>query len=128
MLCVPRSGQAGFVYRFGGYDPRNRRQIAMLLGPRGRAGYGWDATVGFRPSGIALTRPHGVNAAFMLFQRDAAQLELIMKIGLLPDARRTHWNQALTASGRHWIPGFTASERSGSGVSLRFDWPGAPGP
>jgi hypothetical protein len=86
MLCVSRAGQAGFVYGFGCYDPRNRRQIAMLLGSPGRAGCGWDATVGFRPSGIARTRPHGVNAAFILFQRDAAQLKLIMKIGLLPDA------------------------------------------
>jgi hypothetical protein len=53
----------------------------------------------------------------MLSQRDAAQLKLIMKICLLPDARRTHWNRAFTASGRpldpgihcvrtHWIRGF----------------------
>jgi len=32
-------------------------------------------------------------------------------------AHRTHWNR-----------GFTASERTGSGVSWRSSWPGAPGP
>jgi hypothetical protein len=38
------------------------------------------------------------------------------------DARRT-------ADGRrtHWIRGFTAPERTGSGVSWRSSWPGAPG-
>ena len=36
--------------------------------------------------------------------------------GRLPDACRTHWNRD-----------FTASERTGSGVSWRSGWPGAPG-
>lgn len=74
MLCVPRSGRAGFVYGFGCYDPRNRRQIALLLGSAGRAGCVSDATAGFGPSGTARTRPHGVNAAFILFQPNAAKL------------------------------------------------------
>jgi hypothetical protein len=47
---------------------------------------------------------------------------------LLPDA----WPDA--AAGRlagrccrtHWIPGFMALERTGSGVSWRSSWPGAP--
>jgi hypothetical protein len=117
MLCVLPAGRAGFVCGSGGYDPRNRRQIAMLLASPGRMGCGWDATVGFRPSGIARTRPHEVNAAFMLSQRDAAQLKLIMKICLLPDARRTHWNRAFTASGRPLDPGIHCSERTESGVS-----------
>jgi hypothetical protein len=106
MLCVLPAGRAGFVCGSGGYDPRNRRQIAMLLASPGRMGCGWDATVGFRPSG-----------AFMLSQRDAAQLKLIMKICLLPDARRTHWNRAFTASGRPLDPGIHCSERTESGVS-----------
>jgi hypothetical protein len=31
-----------------------------------------------------------------------------MKFGPLPDACRTQWNRAFTASGPHWIRGFMA--------------------
>ena len=49
---------------------------------------------------------NGMNAAFVQLQPNAAEHKLIMKIGALPDACRTQWNR-----------GFTASERTGSGVS-----------
>jgi hypothetical protein len=44
----------------------------MPLGSPARSGCGSDATAGFRRFGIARTRPYGVNAAFMLLQRNAA--------------------------------------------------------
>ena len=52
--------------------PETGRQIAMLLGSPGRVGCDPNATPGFRPSGTARTKPYGVNAAFMPFQRNAA--------------------------------------------------------
>ena len=100
MRAALRAG--GFVCGFGCYDPRNRRQIATLLGsPACLPGCGSDATAGFRPSGTTRIRPDGVNAAFML---SSAPLKLIMKIGPLPDALKPDFHCVTT----HWIRGFMA--------------------
>jgi len=72
----------------------------------------WASSEG-RPA-ARLRRGCRVRAAPAQWRRSR---ELIMKIGPLPDACRTSW-----------IRGFTASERTGSGVSWRSGWPGAPGP
>ena len=69
MRAALRAG--GFVCGFGCYDPRKPQTNRHAAWLAGRPGCGSDATAGFRPSGTARIRPHGVNAAFMLSQRAA---------------------------------------------------------
>ena len=68
------------------------------------------------------------------------QLELIMKIGPLPDACRTHWIRGLTASGplpdavdpgfqcvrTHWIQGFIAFQLARRTRTMRLMVPAGP--
>jgi hypothetical protein len=60
---------------------------------------------------------------------DAALMMLVLNAGQLHvdhDDRSAAGRLAGRCCRTHWIPGFMALERTGSGVSWRSSWPGAP--